>query len=166
MSDNMHNLVKWKVIRADGTPDWEAESCNLRTEDGINWQAVLMGGAGFGAASNWTIAGRPTQVAITENATAPAASDQSIPAELAADGLSRTTGSYTHTADQSSYTLTATWQYTGSSTVTVAKAGMCSTLTSFEAAISLDTHFLITAVSPVAVLNSNDTLEIQWGVFY
>jgi hypothetical protein len=110
-------------------------------------------------------ASSPIQIATTENTDAPAASDQSIDAELVGDGMSRKTATYSHTADASSYTQTASWQNTGS-TITVAKAGLCSTLTSFETAISLDTHFAITALAPVAVLDSNDTLEIQWGIFY
>lgn len=161
----MSNKVIVTVTRADGTQDVR-ENTNLRLNSGINWQATLMGGAGFGAASNWTIGGRPTQIAVTQDTTSPAASMTSLIGEETADGMSRTTGSYTHTANQSSYTLSATWQYTGGSVVTIATAGVGSTLTSFEAGISLDTHFVITAVAPVAVLNSNDTLSIDWGIFY
>jgi hypothetical protein len=161
----MSNKVIVTITRADGTKHRQ-EGTNLRLNSGINWQATLMGGAGFGAASDWTIAGRPTQLCITEDTTSPSVSMTSLHAEEAADGLSRTTGSYTHTADQSSYTLSADWQYTGGSVKTIATAGIGSTLTSFEASISLDTHFCITAVSPVAVLNSNDTLSIDWGIFY
>jgi hypothetical protein len=125
-----------------------------------------MGGAGFGTASDWTFDGRPDFLSITTNADAPAASDLSLDDELNADGLSRDTGVYSHTADQSSYTLTTSWQYTGGSTRTVAKAGICSRRTILAQPTSADTHFVITALSPVAILDSNDTLEIQWGIFY
>jgi hypothetical protein len=159
----MHNIVHWKVVRNDGT-EWEARSENLRTTDGINFQAELMGGnTGF----NGTVSGAlPKQLAITQDTTSPSSGQTNLWSELAADGLSRKTATYSHTADASSYTQTATWQYTGASTVTVATAAMASALTDVDATASIDTHFLITAVSPVAVLNSNDTLEIQWGVFY
>jgi hypothetical protein len=162
-NNNMHNIVHWKIVRATGG-EWKARSPNLRTNDGINFQAELMGGdTGF----DGTVTGAlPKQLAVTEDTTAPSSAQTNLWAELAADGMSRKTATYSHTADASSYTQTASWQYTGGSTVTVATAAMASTLTDVDATASVDTHFLITAVSPVAVLNSNDTLEIQWGVFY
>jgi len=161
----MKNPVFHRVIKSDGRySDWN-EGTNLRVNEGINWQAELMGGdTGFDGTGT---ASRPKQIAVTENTDAPAASDTSIDAELAADGMSRKTATYSHTADQSSYTQTASWQYTGGSVITVAKAGMMSSLTIPPgAAASFDTMFVSTALSPVAVLDSNDTLEIQWGIFY
>jgi len=158
-----HNKIIARIQRAT-TGEWEVSSINenLRTNTGINHQAQIMGnrfnGSGVGSS--------PIQLAITEDTVAPAASQDSIPAELTADGLSRQTGTFSHTADASSYTLNASWNYTGGSTVTVAKAAQNSTLTSFEASISLDTHFVITLLSPVAVLDSGDTLTIDWGIFY
>jgi len=104
------NKVNHRVLKADGSvSDWN-ESTNLRTDDGENWQAELMGGdTGFDGTGT---ASRPKQIAVTENTDAPAASDSSIAAELAADGMSRKTATYSHTADESSYTQTASWQYT------------------------------------------------------
>jgi hypothetical protein len=161
----MKNPVFHRVIKHSGSwTDW-AEGTNLRTQDGINWQAEEMGGdTGFDDAGD--NAERPLMIAITENTVAPAASDTSILAEETADGLSRLTGTYSHTADQSSYTRTAAWQYTGGSVKTIAKAAMCTLSERTLATNSADTHFVITALSPVAVLDSNDTLEIQWGIFY
>ena len=155
------NKVVTRIQRAD-TGQWElvAVNKNLRTNDGINWQSLIMG-SGYDSTGVGSI---PNQVAITEDTTAPASSTTNLLSEIAADGLSRETATYTHTADSSSYTQTAEWQYTGGSTVTVATAAMCSSLTDDD--LSIDTHFVVTAVSPVAVLNSNDTLEIQWGIFY
>ena len=159
------NKVIHRVIKADGRfSDW-AEGTNLRVNDGINWQAEEMGGdTGFDDAGD--NAERPLMVAVTENTVSPAASDTSILAEMTADGMSRITGTYSHTADKSSYTRTAAFQYTGGSTVTVAKAGMCVMSERTLATNSADSHFVITALSPVAVLDSNDTVEIQWGIFF
>ena len=118
------NIVIHRVIKEEGTWSGWKEGTNLRVNDGINWQAEEMGGdTGFDDAGD--SAERPLMLAVTENAVAPAVSDSSILAELTADGMSRLTGTYTHTADASSYTRTASWQYTGGSTITVAKAGMC-----------------------------------------
>ena len=158
------NKVISRVVRADGTVTEWVEGTNLRVDDGINWQAELMGGdTGFDGTAT---ASRPKQLAVTENTAAPAASDSSILAELNADGMSRETAAFAHTADASSYTQDGSWQYTGGSTITVAKAGMCSALTIPAQPASFDTFFVITLLSSVAVLDSNDTLQIQWGIFY
>lgn len=120
-------------------------------------------GAHYNGSANGDL---PDHIGVTENTAAPASANTNLLGELAADGMSRETGTFSHTADASSYTLTASWNFTGGSTITVAKAAVASRLTDVETPLSLDTHFLITLVSPVAVLDSNDTLEIQWGIFY
>ena len=159
------NPVFHRIVKADGSwSDWQ-EGTNLRTNVGINWQAEEMGGdTGFDDAGD--NAERPLMVAVTENTASPAASDTSLLAEMTTDGMSRITGTYSHTADASSFTRTAAFQYTGGSTVTVAKAGMCTLSERTLATNSADSHFVVTALSPVAVLDSNDTVEIQWGIFY
>ena len=151
----MNNKVLYRIIRANGKVEGPHVQSNLRTNDGINWQAAHMGSASIAPIRN---------IAVTENADAPASGDTNLLSEEAADGLSRTTATYSHTADASSYTQTATWQYTGGSTKTIAKAAMVHDAADTDA--STDTHFVITALSPVAVLDSNDTLEIAWGIFY
>ena len=159
------NPVFHRVVKADGSwSDWH-EGTNLRTNVGINWQAEEMGGdTGFDDAGD--NAERPLMVAVTEDTVSPGASNTSILAEETADGLSRITGTYSHTADQSSFTRTAAFQYTGGSTKTIAKAAMCTLSERTLATNSADSHFVVTALSPVAVLDSNDTVEIQWGIFY
>ena len=157
----MSNKVITSIQRAK-TGQWEVNPVgkNLRTEDGINWQADVMAGA-WGDVS--VTGNYPVRIAVTEDTTSPASGMTNLWAELAADGMSRDTGTYSHTADASSYTLTATWKNTGS-VITVATAAAAFGFT--NANDSTDTHFAITAVSPVAVLDSNDTLQIQWGFFY
>lgn len=157
----MSNIVITTIQRAK-TGEWEVNSVgeNLRTNDGINWQAAVMAGA-WGDVS--TTGNYPVYVAVTEDTTTPASGMTNLWAELAADGMSRDTGVYSHDADASSYTLTATWQNSGSVT-TVATAAAAFGHTNLDT--SADTHFAITAVSPVAVLDSSDTLQIQWGFFY
>ncbi len=156
----MSGKVLVKIQRAK-TGEWEVTGLNdnLRTNQGINQQALQMGSGYNGSAT----ASLYKQIALTQNTDAPAASDVSLDDEIAADGLSRKTATYSHTADQSSYTQTATWQNSGS-VYTIAKAALCSHLT--DTGLSDDTCFAVTAVSPVAVLDSNDTLSVAWGVFY
>ena len=93
------NKVVTRIQRAD-TGVWElvAVNKNLRTNDGINWQGLIMG-SGYDSTGVGSI---PNQVAITEDTTAPASSTTNLLSELAADGLSRETATYSHTADASS----------------------------------------------------------------
>lgn len=156
----MSGKVLVKIQRAE-TGEWEVASLNenLRTEMGINQQALQMG-VGYDGTGT---AGPYIQIALTQNTDAPAASDVSLDDEIGADGLSRKTATYAHTADQSSYTQTATWQNSGS-VYTITKAAMCTDLT--DTGASTDTCFAVTALSPVAVLDSADTLSIAWGIFY
>jgi len=154
MTNEMENKVLITVTKAKTGEVSTAVCRNLRTDIGVNWQAIRsIGDADIEAARN---------IALSSRATAPSSADTDLKGELAADGLSRKTGSYSHTADQSLATLSESWQYTGGSTVTVKKAAIATAPT--DLGTSADTHFLITAVSPVAVLDSNDTIAIDWGV--
>jgi hypothetical protein len=152
--NELHNKVIVSVIKAKDGKISTRECRNLRTDIGVNWQAMHSIG---------DVANEPARnLAISSRATAPVSGDTDLKGELAGNGLSRITGTYSHTADQSLATLSATWKYTGGSTVTVTKAAVATAPT--DLGTSADTHFLITAVSPVAVLDSNDTLAIDWGV--
>ena len=154
MKNEMHNQVLITVTKAK-TGEVHSTVCrNLRTDIGVNWQAMHSIG---------DVANEPARnIALSSRATAPASGDTDLKGEQAADGLSRKTGTYSHTADQSLATLSEAWQYTGGSTVTIKKAAIATAATDLDT--SADTHFLITAVSPVAVLDSNDTIAIDWGV--
>ena len=156
----MSGKVSYRIQRAK-TGVWEGawEVPNLRTNAGINQQALMMG-SGYDGSASGTIF---KQIAITQDTTTPASTMTNLEGEIAADGLSRKTATYSHTANASSYTQTASWQNTGS-TYTIAEAALCTHLTDADA--SADTHFAVTALSPVAVLDSNDTLEIAWGIFF
>ena len=154
--NEMHNKVRVTVIRAGTGERFTTECHNLRTDIGVNWQVNHMhgvSGAGISALS---------RIAISSRATAPTSSDTDLKGEESADGLARQLATFSHTADQSLATLSAEWQYTGGSVVTVQKAAVAFGTT--DLGTSADTHFLITAVSPVAVLNSNDTIAIDWGI--
>lgn len=153
--NEMHNKVRVTVIRAATGEEIVTECRNLRTNIGTNWQVNHM----FNAAGGISAISR---IAISSRATAPASGDTDLKGELSADGLARKLGTFSHTADQSLATLSASWKYTGGSVVTVQKAALVYGTT--DLGTSADTHFTITAVSPVAVLNSNDTIAIDWGV--
>jgi hypothetical protein len=56
-------------------------------------------------------------IAVTENATAAAATDTTLTAELAADGFTRALGTYSHTAAASTYSLQVVFNATGTRTI-------------------------------------------------
>ena len=152
--NEMHNAVVVTVTKAK-TGEVHTTHCrNLRTDIGVNWQVNRMHSANdIEAARN---------IALSSRATAPVSGDTDLKGEVAADGLSRKTATFSHTADQSLCTLSESWKYTGASTLTLQKAAVATAPT--DLGTSADTHFLITAISPVAVLDSNDTIAIDWGI--
>jgi hypothetical protein len=154
--NEMPNKVLVTITKAKTGESRTIECRNLRTNIGVNWQVNHMfgvAGAGISAIS---------RIALSSRATAPASADTDLKGELSADGLARKLATFSHTADQSLATLSASWKYTGGSTVTVRKAALAFGTT--DLGTSADTHFTITAVSPVAVLDSNDTIAVDWGV--
>lgn len=56
-------------------------------------------------------------LAVTENATAPAATDTTLTTELAVDGFTRALAVYAHTAAATTYTLVKTFTATGTRTI-------------------------------------------------
>jgi len=154
MNNEMENKVLITVTKAK-TGEVHSTVCrNLRTNIGVNWQAMQSIG---------DVANEPARnLALSSRATAPVSTDTDLKGEIAANGLSRKTGTFSHTADQSLATLSESWKYTGGSTLTIRKAAVATAPT--DLGTSADTHFLITAVSPVAVLDSNDTIAVDWGV--
>jgi hypothetical protein len=142
-----------RVIRANGQIE-ESEHKNLRLDNGVNWQVHHMfeAGAETEACAN---------IAVTENSSAPSADTLDLPGEIAADGLSRETGTFSHTPDQSLATLSVEWKYTGGG-VTIAKAALATA--AVDLGTSADTHFAMTLVTPNAILDSNDSLAIDWGI--
>ncbi len=135
---------------------WGAE---LRTNAGVDHQSRVMfdtasTGTGSYAAANY--------IALTENATAPAAGDTTLTAELnnAGGGLNRAQATYAHTNGTNTTTLTKTFTKNASDggtsdTRTVAKAGL------FNAS-SVGTLTFETLVSPTAPMVSGDSVAITW----
>lgn len=98
-------------------------------------------------------------VAITANATAPAAGDTTLTGEIttAGGGLIRQSGIYAHTLGTSSYTITSTFTANGTDTlpVTIAKRGI------FDQLAVGGTLVFETLVSPTATLSAvSDSLTL------
>jgi hypothetical protein len=124
----------------------------LKTNAGRDFQSRVMGQGGAAGAGTGNM--RPADyIAVTENATAPAAGDTTLTGELTTDGFARAQAAYAHTAGASTYTLTKTFTNTGVTTRTLNKIGV------FNAAASGDLVFEEVVPSPVAQLQ-NDALAI------
>lgn len=142
------NQVHAAIIRRDGTVEDLGISANLRTTAGLNWQADVMGNATQPASARW--------IGLTVNTTAPAAGDTTLTGEITTGGLGRALGTYAHTADATSYTITANWTASATHTA-VNKAGL------FNAA-SGGTMAFETVLNAQATLASGDQLQVTWTV--
>ena len=142
------NLVHAYITRANGEVVDLGVSENLRTTLGADWQADVMGHS--------TQPSEAQYIALTTNATAPAAGDTTLTGEISSGGLERAIGAYTHTASTTSYKISKTFTATSSHTA-VAKAGL------FNASSSGIMVFT-TMLSSTATLATSDTLTIEWTV--
>lgn len=148
VQEHAPNLVHAWISRADGRVEDLGIAENLRTTVGADWQADVMGNATQPVSARW--------IALTTNATAPAAGDTTLATEISTGGLTRAVGAYTHTASTASYKITNT--FTASATHTaVAKAGLFTAITGGTLAFT-------TLLSSTATLAINDTLTIEWTV--
>lgn len=148
----MANIVETVIVRSTGEIVRQVGE-NLRTNAGKQWQANQMAGSPSTICIHMGVGG---------DASAPASADTDLVGEFAANGLSRLTGTFAYTASASTYTLSGTWVYIGSSATTVEKACIATGLTNTDT--SADTHFCMTLLSPAASLTSGDTLTINWGI--
>lgn len=126
---------------------WEMGE-RLRTDAGKDFQSRVMGdtastGTGSYAAANW--------IALTENATPPAAADTTLTGELTLSGLGRAQAAYAHTGGATTYTLTKTFTSSDATTRTISKLGVLN-------ASSGGTLVFATLVPSPPVLVSGDSL--------
>lgn len=120
----------------------------IRTTSGRDYQANLLGNS----SSNGTGVYNPAcYIGLTADATAPAAGDVTLPGEIVSGTLIRAIGTFAHTTGASSYTVSKL--FTSDQSITINKIGVFNALTS-------GTLFVETILSPAAVLNSGDQLQI------
>ncbi len=96
-----------------------------------------------------------TYIALTENATAPAAGDTTLTAELTGAGLQRQIATYAHTNGTNTTTLTKTFTSSDGTARTINKAG------NFNAA-SVGTLVFETLVPNPPSLVSGDSVAVTW----
>jgi hypothetical protein len=126
---------------------WNAADGVATTPAGTNSFIIAPGGA---AAFRF--------VALTTNATAPAATDTTLAGEITTGGCGRALGTYAHTLGAATLTLTKAFSVSATFTA-IHKAGVFSALSSagadpmiFESALNLD-----------ATVGSGDTLTLTWS---
>lgn len=137
------------VHRRGGKVLNEQVATNLRTNAGADFQAQQMGGTP-GAAAN--------RIALTEDGTAPAATDTVLTGEITGDGLERSVATFAHAGGgATSYTLTHTFTKSGGASVTIRKAGC------FDAAAAGNMVFETLFGDP-ATMVTGDELTVTWTV--
>jgi hypothetical protein len=96
-------------------------------------------------------------IALTENASAPAAGDTALTGEITTGGCGRALGLYAHTLGASTYTLSKTFSV--SSTFLIHRAGLFPVSTASSSVIAFST-----ALNADASVISGDSLAVTWTV--
>lgn len=144
------NRVHVEIRRADGSVEDLGWSENLRTNAGRDWQAAVMGSGTQPAAARY--------IALTTDATAPAATDTALTGEITTFGLARALGAYAHTAGAQTYTISVTFTVAaGGSFTTIVKAGLFTAATAGTMAFE-------TLLNLAATLGEGDQMTVTWTV--
>jgi hypothetical protein len=148
----------WKACQADSTTLYARTiGTNIPTTGGID----AMTGAVFGtatqpAACNYIVLSTDT-TAMSAGDCAAGSSSCTVTGEQTTNGLARTKGTYSHTNGTSSFTLTNTFTYSGSTGVTIAKVAL------FNASSSGTYCYGYVLGSTATVSNSGDTIAVTWS---
>lgn len=148
LSGKVHDVYV-TARHADGTVYAFRHVHNLRTNAGADAQASQMANTAAQAASC-------NYIAVSNDAAAPAAGDTTLASEIAANGLTRAQGTYSHSNGTASFTVTKVFSVSG--TQSSQKTGV------FNAA-SVGTMCWEAAYSQITN-NIGDTLTISWTVNY
>jgi hypothetical protein len=145
LTPRVPNIVHIVARHADGTIFYDKWVHNLRTNAGINWQYNQMAG---------TTAAVCTYIALSNDSGAPSATDTAVASEITTNGLSRASGTASHTTNATSYTVAYTFTATGAQSAQ--KAGLLNA----SSAGTLCFENTFTQVSLV----SGDTLAVTWTI--
>jgi len=138
--------VTLSVVR-DGNEIYHYEDHNLITDAGKDFISTELGGTGTTASAQY--------IALSSDATAPAATDTTLAGEIGASGLQRAIGAYSHTVGTDNWTISKTFTATGSLTA-VQKAGLFT-------ASSAGTMMAENTFASVNLANG-DQLTITWTI--
>jgi hypothetical protein len=102
---------------------------------------------------------RPRYIGLTENATAPAASDTTLASEITTGGAARALGTYAHTNDAATLTLTKSFSITATFPA-IHKAGLFTASNPTAGGIMV---FETNLNADASVVNG-DTLQVTWTI--
>lgn len=143
-----------KALLAEHWPELEIVSKQdlnaLRTNAGGDFQARVMGDTASTGTGSYASA---SYIALTENATAPAAGDTTLTGELTTGGLGRAQATYAHTNGTTTYTLTKAFTSSDGTARTINKVAV------FNAS-STGTMVFETAVASPPTIISGDQLTV------
>lgn len=148
MKDNIKftNIVTVEHVR-DGVVLSRQEKRNIVTNAGFDFVCATLGDSKLDSAK---------YIALTSNATAPAAGDTTLTSEYTDSGLARALGTYAHTGGTKTYTLAKTFTATADSK-TVSKSSL------FNAATG-GTMFAEALLDSAVTMMTNDQLTVTWTV--
>jgi hypothetical protein len=142
--------IDYKACAADpSTLFFNETNHNLRTTAGGDWQASVMANTSAPPATM-------NYIALSNDATAPAAGDTSVASEIVSNGLSRAQGVYAHTASTASLTVQKVFNATG--TQASQKTGLLNASSSGTLGFE-NTYTQVT-------VNNGDTLTVTWTINY
>lgn len=130
---------------------YQSSSHNIVTNAGLNWLADQMSKT---TAPSDT--GQCNWIALTTSAFTPGAGDTTLSGEMTTLGMSRTKGTYTHSANATTYTIANIFTATG--TVTALQAGGVFTASTGGTMCFEDTF------TPATLTQSGDTISVTWVV--
>ena len=128
---------------------YQSQSWNLVTNAGLNWLADIMGNT-----STPSVNTQCNYIALTNTAITPAAGDTTLSGEITTNGLQRAQGTYAHTSNATTYTISKTFTATGTQS---AQAGGVFTASSGGTMCFEDTF-------TSATLATSDTLSVTWTI--
>jgi len=146
----LQNHVAFTVRDKNGRIKEIVETTNIITNAGIDWLADALGNAS-GSPANY--------VAVSTDTATPLATDTTLTSELTVDGLSRASGTYSHTTAVRSYSIEKIFSVTGGPHA-VAKSAL------FNAAgpPPSGTMAFEALFATIANVNASDSLTVTWTV--
>ncbi|TET14155.1 MAG: hypothetical protein E3J81_07160 [Dehalococcoidia bacterium] len=122
------------------------ESSNLIVTIGKDWIAQQLGGSPDSNPAKW--------ISLSLDGTAPVVGWTQIPTEIAAGGLTRADGTYSHTGGTNTWEIEATFSATATHTDVQ--------LTGLQYAVSGDNNLMAAKQFTAVTLNDGDALTVTW----
>lgn len=144
-----HNPVLTEIYRKDGSIERQI-SVNLKTNGGVDFICNQIGNSALASAS--AVA---KFMAISSDATAPAATDTTLTGEITTNGLGRQACTFGHTNGTTTFTQQSVWNAITGTQNGISKMALFT-------AVSAGTMVFETLLAVAKSVSSGDTLTITW----